>query len=172
MATEEQHEFFRYLYEEEQRRYAHLEARARLYLSIISLFLATLIFKVEDVRTSVEMLGVPWWAVLVQGVLLASALVFVVIGAFIRSYEGVADAEDVVKSFGDKPPVDGSFFDDRIADYVVATTRNAAENNRAARFLTISVSFLLAAMLLLLIILSIGLADLAHESWPRPQTAA
>jgi hypothetical protein len=171
MATKEQYEFFRYLYEEEQRRYGHLEARARLYLSIISLFLATLIFKVEDVRKSVDILGVPWWVVLVQGLLLASALVFVVIGAFIRPYEGVADPEDVVKSFGKKPSVDDSFFDDRIADYVVATSRNAAANNKVARFLTIAVSFLLAAMLLLLVILSIGLAGLTHEIWTRPPIA-
>ena len=157
MATKEQHDFFLYLYEEEERRYGQLESRAKLYISIVALFLASLIFKVEEVQQSVAHLGAPWWLVVVEGILLATALVFIVFGVFIRTYEGLTDPEDVVNNFGDEPPSNEEFFDDRIADYAVATTRNAAMNDRAARFLEIAVSFLAMAMLVLLIVLGMAL---------------
>lgn len=156
MATREQLDFFRFLYDEEERRYGQLESRAKLYLSVIALFLATLIFKLDDAQKSIAILGAPWWLVLVEGILLATALAFVVIGVFIRVYEGVADPEDIVNGFGDEAPSNESFFDDRIADYVVATVRNSAMNDRAARFLEIAVLFLAAAMLMLPVILSLG----------------
>lgn len=156
MATKEQLDFFRFLYDEEERRYGQLESRAKFYLSVIALFVATLTFKLEDAQKSVAILGAPWWLVLVEGALLATALVFVVISVFIREYEGVADPEDIVNGFGDKVPSNESFFDDRIADYVVATGRNSAMNDRAARFLEIAVSIIAVAMLLLLLILSLG----------------
>lgn len=157
MATREQHDFFRFLYDEEERRYGQLEARAKLYLSVIALFLATLTFKLEDVQKSTALLGAPWWLVVIVGILLATALIFVVLGVFIREYEGIADPEEIVNTFGEEPPSNESFFDDRIADYVVATNRNASMNDRGARFLEIAVFFLAAAMLLLLVILALGL---------------
>jgi hypothetical protein len=150
MATKEQCDFFRSLYEEEERRYGQLEARAKLYLSVIAIFLATITLKLPDVQASVKILQVPFWPFLVEAALLAAALVFVVLGAFIREYEGIADPNDVVDGFGDTPPSNETFFDDRIADYVVATTRNSKVNDRSARYLLVSVSLLAAAMLLLM----------------------
>lgn len=150
MATKEQHDFFRFLYEEEERRYSQLEGRAKLYLSVIAIFLATLIFKIDDVEKSIELLRIPWSVVLVQAALQASSLVFVVFGVFIREYEGIADPEEIVAGFGEAPPTNEAFFDDRIADYVVATNRNAAANDKAARFLEIAVFLLGSAMLLML----------------------
>jgi len=157
MATKDQCDFFRYLYEEEERRYGQLESRAKLYLSVIAVFLATLTLKAQDVQASVKILGVPLWPLLIEALLLAGALVFVVLGAYVRTYEGVADANDVVERFGDQPPTNEDFFDDRIADYVVATVRNTEVNDRSAWHLQASAFFLAAAMLLLMGILTYAL---------------
>jgi hypothetical protein len=157
LATAEQYEFFRFLYEEEERRYLHLESRAKLYLSIIALFIATLVLKAQDVQASVAVLKVPWLLILLQAILLASSLVFVVLSVFIRTYEGVADPEQVIEGFGEEAPSNEDFFDDRIADYVVATGRNAAVNDRCARFLEIAVYLLSAAMLLLFLTFLVAL---------------
>jgi len=157
MATKEQCDFFRSLYEEEERRYGQLEARAKLYLSVIAIFLATITLKLQDVQASVQLLKVPLWPFILEAVLLASALIFVVFGVFIREYEGIADPEDVIESFGDEPPTNEAFFDDRIADYVVATVRNTEVNDRGGRYLLVSVSLLAAAMLLLIGLLVMAL---------------
>jgi TRAP-type C4-dicarboxylate transport system permease small subunit len=150
MATKEQYEFFRSLYEDEERTYAQLEARARFYLSIVSIFLASVLLKTEEVQKSARALGLPWWLVLGEAVLLSGALLFVTLGALIRRYEGIADPEDIVKSFGEDVPSNEQFFDDRIADYTVATNRNAAVNERTARLLSYAGILLSASMVLLL----------------------
>jgi len=157
MATKDQCDFFRFLHDEEERRYEQLEARGKLYLSIVTLFLATLIFKAQDVRASVKELNVPWWLVLAEAVLLAVTLFFIVLGALIRDYEGVADPERVLESFGEEPPSDDEFFDDRIADYAVSTNRNAAVNDRVARHLEIAGLILGAAMVLMVIAFAVAL---------------
>jgi hypothetical protein len=150
MATKEQYEFFRSLYEDEERVYSQLEARAKFYFSVVSLFLAALLLKAKEVQESAGALGLPWWLVLVEGLLLSGALLFVVCGVLIRRYEGIADPEDIIKNFGQKPPSNEQFFDDRIADYTVAANRNAAANERTARWLSYSGLLLTAAIVLLL----------------------
>jgi hypothetical protein len=157
VASKEQYEFFRFLYEEEERRYAQLESRAKLYLSVVALFLASLAFKMEDAQKSVAILNVPWWLVLVEAVVLAAALVFILSGALIRNFEGVADPEDVIASFKDAPPTNEEFFDDRIADFAVATNRNTSTNDRAVRFLELAGVLLVIAMLVLLSVFTIAL---------------
>jgi len=150
MATKEQYEFFRSLYEDEERVYSQLEARAKFYFSIVSLFLAAILLKAKEVQESARALGVPWWLVLSEGLLLSGALLFVVFGVLIRRYEGVADPETIIKNFGDTAPTNEDFYDDRIADYTVAANRNAAANNNTARWLSLSGLFLTLAMVLLL----------------------
>ncbi len=150
MATKEQYEFFRFLYESEERIYQYLEARAKFYLSIISLFLAALLLKAEEVRTSAAAYGIPWWILTLVAAVLAVAIVLVVLATRIRRYEAVADPQKVVDSFGDIEPTNKDFFDDRIADLTVATMRNSAVNHRVANILLYTNLCLALAMLVLL----------------------
>jgi hypothetical protein len=157
VATQEQYEFFRTLYEDEEHRYEQLEARAKLYLSVITVFLAAVILKAEEVQKSASALKVPWWLLLAEAVLLATTLLFVVLGVLIRSYEAVTSPRDIIKSFGNKPPSNEDFFDARIADFTVATERNVKVNDRAALFLTIAGILLALSMLSLISILTMAL---------------
>jgi hypothetical protein len=153
MATKEQYEFFRSLYDEEERTYEQLEGRAKLYLTIVSLFLAGLLLKADETRKSAAAIGLPWWVLGATTILLAGTLALLVVAMRIRTYEGASDPEEIVKGFGEKPPKDEVFFDDRIADYVVATNRNTKVNNSTAMTLQYASYSLAAAMLLLLVAL-------------------
>lgn len=98
MATHEQYEFFKFLYEEEGERYGQLEARAKLYLGVITVFLATLLYKAGEVKASVTAIRIPWALVLIEAALLAASLMFTVFGSLIRTYEGLADPEEIIKN--------------------------------------------------------------------------
>lgn len=150
MATKEQYEFFRFLHEDEERTYLALEARGRFYFSVISLFFASLLLKAE-VITSATTLGIPRWVLTVFAAVLTLSLVLVTVAARIRSYEGVADPKKIVESYGKKEPKDEAFFDDRIADLVVATNRNSVVNERVATVLFWAGVCLAFAMILALV---------------------
>ena len=53
--------------------------------------------------------------------------------AGVEDYEGVADPEKVIEKFGDTPPTDEAFLDDRIIDLAVACNRNSSVNDRKAK---------------------------------------
>lgn len=135
MATKEQYEFFKLLYDVEEQRYGQLESRARFYFGGVSIFIAGILLKAPEVKASVAALGGAWPLMLLGALLLAVTLVLIGIGTHIRTYEGIADGGSVVKAYGEKPPTNEDFFDDRIADLVVATARNSQVNNRVARVL-------------------------------------
>ena len=59
MATKEQYEFFKSLYDEENSRYSVLENRAKLYVTIIALYLGAIAFKIADVLALSSQLKVP-----------------------------------------------------------------------------------------------------------------
>ena len=151
MATKDQYEFFKYMYDEEERTYDQREGRARLYLTIISLFLAGLLLKAQEVKASAAAIGVPWWSFLLVAVALAVALLLFVLAMSIRTYEGAANLEDIFNGFGKKPSADDAFFDARLADFTVATTRNSLVNNKAATLLQYAGHGLALAMLFLLL---------------------
>jgi len=156
LATHEQYEFFKLLYEEEGERYGQLEARAKLYLGVITIFLATLLFKAGEVKASVTEIRIPWALVLIEAALLAASLMFTVFGSLIRTYEGLADPEEIIKKFSALPPKDEDFLDDRIVDFAVATNRDSKVNDRTAMFLSFAGILLSAAMVV--IVLMIGAA--------------
>jgi len=157
LATKDQFEFFRALYDEEERRYEQLEGRAKLYLSIITALLAAFVLKADEVKRSGEKLLVPWPLMLVEALLLAAALLLVILGSLIRTYEGVADPEQIIDPYGQKPPSDAVFFDLRIADFAVATNRNSNVNDRTARYLSAAGVLLALAMLTLLVLFAVAL---------------
>ena len=48
MATQEQFEYFKYMYEEENERYKQLTDRGKIYISLITIYGAFLIFTIKD----------------------------------------------------------------------------------------------------------------------------
>src|SRR5258705_5798189 len=104
MATKEQYEFFRNLSAEEDARYNDLDERAKFYLGIVTVFLAAILLKAPEVQTSAVALKVPWWLILIEALLLAISLLFIVLGTLIRTYEGVADPEQIVNDYGGGTP--------------------------------------------------------------------
>jgi len=135
VATAEQYKFFRALYDEEQARYGHLEARARLYITINTVYLSALAFKATDFLGFAKEFKVPTWLFLLAAAVLVLALALSILAIRIREYEGITDPEKVIDSFGEHPPSDEDFFDDRIADFAVAANRNSTQNDTVAAHL-------------------------------------
>jgi hypothetical protein len=152
MATKEQYEFFRSLYDEEEARYSQLEARARLYLAVISAFIAAIVLKANEIKQSIRILGGDR-RLLAVATLLVASLVMIVISTKIRQYEGIADPREIIENFGPAPPSNEEFFDLRLADLTVATERNAKVNDQVARFLAWAGVLLALAMVALLLFL-------------------
>jgi hypothetical protein len=135
MATQAQYDVFVYVYEEENKRYESLQDRAKLYLSIASIYLGAIAFKADDVLKVVAQFHIPMWLWLATGGILVVAVVLITSAVRIRTYEGICDLEELIANFGPEPPADEDFFDDRLVDLAVATNRNSASNDRAARLL-------------------------------------
>ena len=55
----------------------------------------------------------------------------------VSNYEAINDPQDIIAGFGDTPPEDEDFFDDRIIDFTVAYQRNSAVNDTKATKLTL-----------------------------------
>jgi hypothetical protein len=77
MATQAQYGVFLYLYEDENKRYEHLQDRAKLYLSIASIYLGAIAFKVDDVLRLVTQFRIPVWLWLMTGGILIAAVVLI-----------------------------------------------------------------------------------------------
>jgi hypothetical protein len=56
-------------------------------------------------------------------------------GRRIAAYEALNDPDDIIDQFGSAPLSDEEFFDNRIADYAVATERNRLVNDKKAKWL-------------------------------------
>lgn len=132
MSTKNKYDFFRGLYEEEERTALELEGRAKVYLSVITAFLVALVLKPDETKNVVEVLRLPGYLVLFETLLLGSSLLCVVFALQIRTYEAVANAESIVEEWKGRVPPDEEFFIDRIVDYAVATTINRRRNNQTA----------------------------------------
>jgi hypothetical protein len=135
MATEIQYKVFRASYDEENTRYSHLENRAKLYLTIITFYLGAVAFKITDIASFASQFRIPITLYLVMALLLLVALLLTILATRIRTYEGVNDLENIVKSLGAVGPTDEEFLDSCLIDLAVATNRNARINNKVASVL-------------------------------------
>jgi hypothetical protein len=158
MATKEQYDFFRSLYEEEERTYEQLEGRAKVYLGVITIFLATVLLKAQDVVVSAHALKISWWVIMLVSLLLLAALALILHALRIRAYEAVNDPIEIINSFQGDGPSDAEFFEDRIADYAVAASRNLKENNDTGYYLAWSGRLLVVSMMILMFAFVFSLA--------------
>lgn len=141
MASEVQYQFFKSLYEEESERYSNLEARVRLYLSILIFYLGAIAVSGKDVLVLTAKTAVGRDAFAGAGILFMCALACCLFAASIRQYEGLTDPRQLVGELNDSPPTDDEFFDARIVDFTVATERNSLQNDRTATALTAALVF-------------------------------
>ena len=130
MASEVKYKIFKEIHDEESTRLSELMIRAKVFLSIATFFLGALGIKLTDIILEGH------WATktcyLLAAVSFVVAFLFIILAMAIYSYEGISDLEEVIESFGDEEPDDGSFLDDRLVDLAVACSRNAALNDQRA----------------------------------------
>jgi hypothetical protein len=150
--TKDQYEFFRSLYDEEERTSLQLEGRAKVYLGIISAFLAALIVKADDAKHMASSLGVPWTFLLLEAFPMTIALVIVLWALRIREFEAVNDGPELIEGYGDDWPHDEQFYEDRVADYAVASSINRGLNNVTAGQLSVASWFMAGGIVYLLAI--------------------
>jgi hypothetical protein len=94
---------------------------------------------------------------LLSGTLLVAALLLTALAITVRDYEGICDPENVVTDFGESPPSDQEFLDDRIVDLAVATNRNHRQNNRVAALLKWAARVICCAVALQTVLLFIAI---------------
>ena len=133
MATEKQYAFFKSLYDEESERAKILAEHAKNNLGLATLYSGFILFVVEKQVANIAWLG---------KFLFCGAILFM-LGAFLLSlmatqiadYQIPNEPTDIVEGFGDDPPTDEDFFDDRVIDYALACETNSSVNDRKADML-------------------------------------
>lgn len=145
MASEIVYKVFKDVYDEEAKRYSELDGKAKLYITIITFYLGAVAFKFKEVMELSNSVAYAKWLYLILGSALIAALMCTVFAMRIRTFEGICNLETVIEDFGETPPADDDFRDDRIADLAVATNRNSKQNDRIARSLTFASVFILLA---------------------------
>jgi hypothetical protein len=145
MATEQQFAFFKSLYDEESKRAQELHDHAKNNLGLATLYSAFILFVVEKLRPDTACST----AIFVSTVLcMLAAFLLSLWATQISIYEAVNEPADVLSEFGDIPPTDEEFFDNRIADYTVAYERDSLVNDRKAIQLLVARYFLLVGIAL------------------------
>jgi hypothetical protein len=147
MATKEQWETFRYIYEQETARYRDLNARGKVYLSLTTIYLGAVAFKAEFWFAQVPQSTLSVVALIALLAFFVSALCAIVAALGIYTYEGLANPEGIIRRFGEDPPTNEDFFDDRIIDATVATNHNSATNDKRARLLRVAPMLLIGGIL-------------------------
>ena len=105
VVSEPIYKFFQALYDEETKRFAELESRARLYFSIASLYVGAIAFKFDDV---VKLVALPSTLIVIDGVLFVVSVLFCVLAMQLRKYEGIAEPYDILHSLQvESVPTDG-----------------------------------------------------------------
>lgn len=129
MASEKQFEFFKFLYDEEEQRAHFLQEHAKNNLTLATLYSAFVIFVIEKLRPDSAFSKSIFIATVVFMLL---AFLLSLWGSQISNYEALTDPDDIIEEYGDEPPSDEEFFDNRIADISVAYRRNSLTNDKKA----------------------------------------
>jgi hypothetical protein len=134
--TKEQCDFFRALYDEEERTSVELEGRAKVYLSIISAFLAGMILKAADAKGLADALHIRWGLMLLDALPMSIALFLVLWALRIRRFEAANDGPQLIALYVQESwPTADQFYGERVADYAAASHKNRLLNNRTSLLL-------------------------------------
>src|ERR1041385_844678 len=124
MATEAQYEFFKFRYMEGVERYQALIARGQIFLSIVTLYIGALSFKLSPSGASTSALTelqkplLKWMYCSVLISLLIS-LLLIVLALGIYKYHALIDPVRIIESYGPTPPTDPDFWDARIVNFAL-----------------------------------------------------
>lgn len=145
MATEKQYLFFKSIYDEENERWKQIRDHARNYLSLTTLYSAFILFVIDKLRPESCLSKIVF-----LGAILSTLAAFLMSlwAAKVSEFEGLSDPSEIVEQFEDSPMSDEAFFDQRIADYVVASERNAKVNDDKATKVEVAGYLLLLGILL------------------------
>lgn len=127
MSTIEQYRFFKSVYDEETARRAVLQERAKTYLSLATLYSAFILFVAKELQPDTPLLKIIF-AAAVCGML--AAFLFALWSIKVTEIEGLIDPEKTAEKLDSMS--EEEFFDDRIADFAVASHRNARINDHKA----------------------------------------
>jgi len=145
MATEKQYQYFKSIYDEETAREEWLGQLAKTYLSLITLYSAFVFFVAEKLKPDSTLSKLVFCATVVAMVV---SFLFSLWSSKVSEYEALNDPQEIIKKFGDSPPTDEDFFDDRIIDFAVAYQRNSEVNDRKADQLVVAGYAILAGIVL------------------------
>lgn len=159
MATKTQFDIFKSVYDEENTRLNELVTRAKVYLSVETFFLGALLFKFDLVLKMTKDAPILSLTFILSAVFFFVALLLTILSLRMLPYEAIFSPKQVINKFGETPPEDSDFLDDRIADLAVATEKNRKQNNRRANDLQwagiclmigfgTSIAFLLGAIII------------------------
>jgi hypothetical protein len=144
MVSKEQYEFFVRLFDEESRRTASLNDRAKWYLSLTSLYSAAIIFISEKLR--------PYSTIQLFVLILSNAgmLLSFMLSLWavrISAFEGITIPSIAIEQLQRDGFDQDKFYLNRIADFSIAAQRNSNLNDRQAKTLTIAGAIMLIGML-------------------------
>lgn len=146
MASKEQYDYYKFLYEHERSRYLELVNRGKLFLSIITLYMGLLAVGADKTVTGLAESTWSMAAYLTSILLLVGALAEVVLAVGIYKNEKPSNPRKMILALEQEPPQDSDFRDERIVDLAVATERNSQNNDLRAKRLQISSVLLLLAI--------------------------
>jgi hypothetical protein len=151
VATKQQYQVFKSVYDEELKRFNDLQNVSKLYLTILALFLFGSAAKAGDTLAG----AAPAWrdTYFVAAACFALSFVTVIVSIGIQDYETMTDLSEVFDEFGDSPPTDEEFLDFRLADMAAATKTNCKENDYRAKLLRFASWLLVAGVVLALVVL-------------------
>jgi hypothetical protein len=137
VASELVYQYFIRSYEEENSRRIELVDLGKIYLSVITLYFGAIAFKLDVIVQYQKQLLRPGAFTLFTAsatlFVLSYLLIFLAIG--IKDYEAPSDLNEIIEAFGDEPPTNEQFADDRLPELAVATQRNATTNDQRALYL-------------------------------------
>ena len=145
--TKEQYEFYRALFDAEERTSLQLEGRAKVYLGIVSAFVAAMIVKASDAEATARSLHIPWGLMLLEALPMTIALALILWALRIRNFEAVNDGAQIISEYGDDWPTEEQFYGDRLVDYAFASSTNRTLNNKTALFLSWSSWFMASGII-------------------------
>jgi hypothetical protein len=146
LASKNQYDVFKALYDDESARYKDLMDRAKTYISIITLLSGILVFKADELKVFLSASPFVRWTFVAGAALFILALLALLLGMRIRNYDAFADPSAVVDQYPeDAVMTDEEFFDNRIGELSLATTDNAGAHDALASGLAFSSWFLVLA---------------------------
>lgn len=144
MATKEQYEFFKGIYDEENARYRNLIDRGKILLSLSSIYIGFLSFSFEKISTS----KCDYILFFLSVVLMLLSFGSTILAIGIMKYENPCNSSQLVENMRRNAQQNEDFFDDRIVDYAVATKRNSLKNDIRATRLLYATLFLLVGLIM------------------------